>query len=253
MAELADDPALDVDGTTIYLVYTRTDSGALHPDFETAEDVGEWVDREFSTTDQPILLAILRIFEGILAEKDAQGTGLDTYKRMDLEAIPDVLNRVEWRQSVPDVGAELLSHFILAHPMPNTNHRTGIGLLDRYLTSYDETFAMPDTGEDGRWYQWVRDYIYDSKRLLTLRNHYRLLYWAGHYGYDAVERKEGIQIDLRTLDLEREDYRAFYTDRHLIWSREFVDTVLEETDTAHLREQQDDGKRVFADRLRGAA
>ncbi|WP_254544887.1 hypothetical protein [Halomarina pelagica] len=39
---------------------------------------------------------------------------------MDLENISDVLNRVEWKQPVPDVGAELLSYFILAHPMPNT-------------------------------------------------------------------------------------------------------------------------------------
>lgn len=171
---------------------------------------------------------------------------------MNLEAIPDILNRVEWRQSVPEVGAELLSRFILAHPMPNTNHRTGIGLLDRYLSSYDETFAMPDTGEDDRWYDWVRDYIHDSKRLLTLRNYYPVLQWAARYGYDAVERKEGIRIEFETLNFDRDDYRDYYTDRHLDRSRRFVNTVLEETQTTHLREKIDDGKRAFGDRLRGA-
>lgn len=152
--------------------YTRTVADAAQPDFETAADVSEWADRSFSATDRQIVIVVARIFRGILDEKDAQGEDLAIYKQMDLESIPDILNRVEWCQSVPEVGAELLSRFILAHPMPNTNHRTGIGLLDRYLSSYDETFAMPDTGEDDRWYDCARDYIHDSKRLLTLRNYY---------------------------------------------------------------------------------
>lgn len=110
---------------------------------------------------------------------------------------------------------------------------------------------MPDTGEEGRWFEWARDYIYASKRLLTLRNHYPQLDWAARCGYAIVERKEGIRISLADIDFEREDFRAYYADRHLARSRQFVDTVLEEADATHLREEQDDGKRVFADRLRG--
>lgn len=259
VANLREKPDIDillteetVDGQCIYLAYTRTVADAAQPDFETAADVSEWADRSFSATDRQIVIVVARIFHGILDEKDAQGEDLAIYKQMNLEAIPDILNRVEWRQSVPEVGAELLSRFILAHPMPNTNHRTGIGLLDRYLSSYDETFAMPDTGEDDRWYDWVRDYIHDSKRLLTLRNYYPVLQWAARYGYDAVERKEGIRIEFETLNFDRDDYRDYHTDRHLDRSRRFVNTVLEETQTTHLREKIDDGKRAFGDRLRGA-
>lgn len=240
-----------VGGETIHLLYTRTLFEAAYPEFETEEDVIEWFNTEFSEGDKQILLAVIDIFDGILTEKEEQDADFSTYKKMDLEKIPDVLNRVEWQQSVPDVGAELLSHFILTHPMPNTNHRTGIGLLNRYLTSYDEDFTMPDTGEEGQWYQWAREYIYDSKRILTLRNQLPLLKWARNYGYERAERKEGIQIDLTEIDLDRDGYRSYYTDRHLDRSREFVETALEEADATHLLRETDDGKRTLVDRLRG--
>lgn len=167
---------------TLYLFYVRPVVEAAYPEFDSEADVISWVDETFSESDLEIVVAVMDIFDGILAEKEAQNGEFSAYKRMDLEKIPEVLNRVQWRQAVPAVGAGLLSRFILGHPMPNTNHRTAIGLLDRYLTSYDAGFAMPDTGEEGRWFDWARDYIYDSKRLLTLRNKYRLLYWADQYG-----------------------------------------------------------------------
>jgi len=240
-----------VGGETIYLLYTRTLFDAAYPEFETEEAVIEWFDTEFSAGDKQILFAVIDIFDGILSEKEEQGASLATYKKMDLEKIPEVLNRVEWRQLVPDVGAELLSGFILAHPMPNTNHRTGIGLLDRYLTSYEADFTMPDTGEEGRWYQWAREFIYDSKRLLTLRNQLPLLKWAREYGYEHAERKEGIRIDLTEIDVGRDDYRNYYAQRHRSRSRRFVETVLTEADATHLLNKRDDGKQTFVDRLRG--
>lgn len=240
-----------VGGETIHLLYTRTVFDAAYPEFETEEDVIEWFDAEFSEDDKQVLFAVIDIFDGILTEKEEQGADFFTYKKMDLEKIPEALNRIEWRQLVPDVGAELLSNFILAHPMPNTNHRTGIGLLDRYLSSYNEGFTMPDTGEEGQWYQWVREFIYDSKRILTLRNQFPLLKWAKQYGYERVERKEGIQINLAEIDVDRTDYRGYYTNRHLDRAREFVETVLCEANATHLQRVTDDGKRAFVDRLRG--
>jgi len=240
-----------VNGETIHLLYTRTLFDAAYPEFESEEDVIEWFDTEFSEGDKQVLFAVIDIFDGILTEKEEQGASFATYKKMDLEKIPDVLNRVEWRQLVPEVGAELLSGFILAHPMPNTNHRTGIGLLDRYLTSYDGDFTMPDTGEEGRWYQWAREFIYDSKQILTLRNQLPLLKWAQEYGYEHAERKEGIRINLTEIDLDRDGYRSYYTQSHLDRSRAFIETALKEADATHLLDERDDGKRAFVDRLRG--
>lgn len=238
-------------GGMIHLLYTRPLFETAYPEFETQGDVIKWFDAEFSEGDKQILFAVVDIFDGILTEKEEQDAEFSTYKKMNLEKIPDILNRVEWRQLVPDVGAELLSYFILAHPMPNTNHRTGIGLLDRYLTSYDEGFMMPDTGEEGQWYQWAREFIYDSKRILTLRNQLPLLMWAQQYGYERAERKEGIQINLAEIEVDRDDHRSYYTDCHLDRTREFVETALEEADATHLLKETDDGKRAFVDRLRG--
>lgn len=59
-----------------------------------------------------------------------------------------------------------------------------------------------------------------------------------------------MQIDLNAIDFDRSDYFDYYTERHLSRSREFVDTILNEADTTHLRDREDDGKRAFVDRLR---
>lgn len=256
-SQLSDDPTVQmtleeetIDGDPIYLLYSKTSLDIAYPDFESEEALIEWLNREFSDDDRQILFAVIDIFHGIIAEKEEQDDTLSIYKEMELEKIPEIINRVQWRQTVPEVGAELLSYFILAHPMSNTNHRTAIGLLDRYLGTYEESFVMPQTGEEGRWFEWARGYIYDSKRILTLRNQLGLLYWANEYGYDVVERKEGIQIDLSEIDLERNDHRNYYTKQHLNRSREFVDTVLEEAGAEDIQGRSDDGKRAFADRLR---
>lgn len=126
-----------VDGETVHLIYTKTPFEVAYPDFESTEEVLEWFDRNFSPEDKQILLVVVEVFDGIISEREDRNAGFSTYKRMEWETIPDVLNRVQWRQSVPEVGAELLSYFVLGHPLSNTNHRTAIGLLDRYLASYE--------------------------------------------------------------------------------------------------------------------
>ncbi|WP_330630804.1 hypothetical protein [Halocatena halophila] len=109
---------------------------------------------------------------------------------------------------------------------------------------------MPATGEEDQWYKWVREFIYDSKRILTLRNQLPLLQWAHQYGYECAERKEGIQITLWEIDTDRADHRSYYADRHLDRTRKFVETALEAADATHLQQETDDGKRAFGDRLR---
>lgn len=137
-----------VDGEQVYLLYIKNAPDSVVPGFEGEKEVIEWLEKQFTTDEQQVVNTVIKIFDEILTEKEEEGHSFSTYKRMDLEEVPTVLNRVEWRQQVPEVAAELLSHFILAHPMPNTNHRTAIVLVDRYLTSIDESFNMPDTGEE---------------------------------------------------------------------------------------------------------
>lgn len=240
-----------IDGQTIYLIYTRTEFEAAYLDFESDEEAIDWILDHFTEDDAQVAMSVLDVFDGILTEKKEQDAEFKTYKEMDLERIPEILNRVEWQQPVPDVGAELLSQFILTHPMPNTNHRTAIGLLDRYLTSIDDSFVMPDTGVEDEWFAWARGYILDSKRLLTLRRNVPLFRVAQELGYEAVERKEGITIPLNDSDLGQEDPHSYYTDHHLERSRDFVEMLLEEADATHLEQEMDQGKRTFTERLRG--
>lgn len=237
-----------VDDSDAYLIYASDAPAEPFADFETEAELVEWIRTTFSPDDLQIVLAVYRAFRGVLKERDADD-GLELYKRMELEEIPGIVNGIEWRQSVPEVGAELLSEFVLVHPMPNTNHRTGISLLDRYLTSMDPSFSMPDTGIDGEWYTWARDYIHDSKRLLTLRNRLALFQYAVPLGYDTVERKEGLRIDLAEIDFGETDSATFER-QHRQRTREFVRTLLDEAGATHLEDVEDDGKEAFVARLR---
>lgn len=240
-----------LDDELIYLGYTWESFEGGYPDFDGDQEAVSWFQKTFTEDEGLVVQTILNIFSGILDEKEEQNESMLTYKGMDLKRIPEVLNRVRWKQPVPDVAAELLSKFVLTHPMPNTNHRTAIGLIDRYLTSNEENFEMPETGEEGEWYPWIEDFIYGSKILLTLRRRLPLFRWAHRYGYGAVERKEGLVIRFENVNLQRQDHYDYYTERHLTHSRAFVDRLLEEADASHLQNETDDGKSAFIDRLRG--
>jgi len=239
-----------VDGEEVYLLYTKNAPDSVIPEFESHEAAVEWLEDQFTDAEIQIVDLIMEILGEILTEKEERDETFLTYKQMNLEKVPEILNRVEWRQQVDKVAAELLSSFILAHPMPNTNHRTGIVLIDSYLQTMDSDFVMPDTGEENEWYPWAVNFIHDSKRFLTLRRNLPKLEWAYKLGYEAVVRKEGVEIDLTTIDFDRSNYFDYYTERHLSRSRAFVQTVLEEADATHLQQETDDGKRAFVDRVK---
>lgn len=240
-----------VRGETRYLIYTATSPDSVMPTFESAADVSDWVDTHFDDDDVPLLLAIAEIFDGIVQEKEERGSTIEFYKQMELEKLPAILDRVEWGQPVPAVAAELLSAFILAHPMPKANHRTGIGLLDRYLTSIDPTFAMPDAAAAATWYDVASEFIYDSKHLIILRRTTPILRWATKFGYERVGRKEGIVVDLADVDFDRRDHFERYTGEHVARSRELVDALVAETESSDLADDVDDGKESFAEQFRG--
>lgn len=239
-----------VNGMTAYLVYTKEAPEEPFPEFKTDEEIVTWLQKWFDTDDLPIVLTVFRIFRGILEEKADHGNELQLYKQLQFEKLPEVIDRVEWRQSVPAVGSKLLSNFILAHPMPNANHRTAITLLDRYLTSIDPDFEMPDPGEEGEWYPWAADFVHASKRLLTLRRDVPKFRYAAAIGYELVQRKEGITIDLDDVDLDHDDHRNYYREQHCQRAREFVDVLLEHADAETLQSVTDDGKEAFVARLR---
>jgi len=238
-----------VDGQTRYAVFTDTHREADSvPSFDDTRELRQWLRSEFDDS-LPVINAVYTFFDELMSTKRDRGDPLEAYKQIELEKIPEILNSVQWRQTVPEVGAELLSEFVLTHPMPNTNHRTGIILLDRYLQSFDGDVSIPDTGETGEWYDWASNYVEDSKRLLTLRRRYRIFRYAQKLGYDAIERKHDVLIRLEEYDIHRGDAFDHFTREHLARTERFVQTILDRTDAAHLADIQDDGKRAFVSRL----
>lgn len=231
-----------------YLIYKRSETGPLLNDL-TEDEIIEWLDENFTSDEQQALVAIVRAFNGIVDEVEDEDRTFTLYKQSDFEKIPDILESVTWKQDVPSVAGELLSQFILQHPMPNANHRTGIAFMSRYLATVADSFEMVDTGENGSWYRWARSYIHDSKRMGTLRRKTALFRYAHKHGYDTVRRKEGIEIDLRERELDRNDFHDYYRKQHIDRSIEFVRTVLDETEYGDLKNASDDGKAAFLRRL----
>jgi hypothetical protein len=244
-------PDLDGPGNdTYYIIYRRSETEPPLKNL-TEDEIIEWLNENFSSGEQQALVAIVRAFNGIVDEVEEEDRTFTLYKQSNFEKIPDILEDVSWKQGVPSVAGELLSQFILQHPMPNANHRTGIAFMSRYLATIDNSFKMIDTGEGGSWYRWARSYIHDSKRLGTLRRKTALFRYARKQGYDIVRRKEGIDIDLRERKLDRNDFHDYYQKQHTNRSIEFVRTVLDETGFESLREESDDGKAAFLQRLSG--
>lgn len=239
-----------VDDTTVHLIYVNTAPDTALPDFEADDDLRQWLQETFEKDSLSIVLAIWRAYRGILDEEKEAGNKLELYKQMQLEKIPDIIERVEWKRPVPAVATDLLSEFILAHPMPNTNHRTGISLVERYFTSVARDFTMPPTGETDKWYPWVVDYIHDSKRILTLRRKTPVFRYAAALGYRTVQRKEGVTINLEDINLDRTDAFDHYSEKHRARTRTFIENLLDQADETELLNKVDDGKQAFVDRLR---
>lgn len=256
--QLEDNPDIDVVGgkvpvgdNEVYHIYTQNNPDRYIRRIDGDEGIEEWLE-SLSQDDAQFIRLTYDSFEGVLNTVDNNNISFDLYKRMQHRKIAEIPNKVQWRQSVAEVGGELLSRFILAHPMPNSNHRTALGILDRYLASYDPEFRMPDTGKDQSWYPWASDFIFDSKRILTLRRKLRLLQRARECGYDRVRRKDGAEIDLHEINFNRQNYTRHYRREHMNRSEEFVKLLLERTESEHLKETQDEGKGVFIDRLKAS-
>lgn len=239
---------------TLYAVYSRTVPDML-VNSPTEEEISVILDEQYTEAQLQILEVILDIFAGITETVEAGPGRFQIYKDMDLEKISEVLEYPGWgKKSITVVGGQLLSRFILSHPMPNANHRTALGLLERYLRSHGDRLTVPDTGEQGTWYEWARPYIYNSKRLLTVRRKAHVFRYAREFGIDIVRRKNDIDIDLSEFDLTVDNPLGHFAVEHERRSTDFVETVLAQTDSdrERFKSTDDSGIKAFAQTLRQA-
>ena len=199
----------------------------------------------YDTDDKYLIDSVLSIFDVIDDEQD-----LVWYKPLEPNQIAEALDRVEWRQAVPVVGGQLLSNLILAHGLPNANHRTALGFLNAYLATIAPSFEPPETTTaDNEWVGWIDEYITDSKRLLTLTTNPRLFTWLAEHGATQIERKDGIKIRLDEYEITGDDPWADLSTAHEQLSVDFVRKYLEQANIESLTERRDDGKKAFISRL----
>ena len=193
----------------------------------------------------PEVQLVLRTHEAIVEDAHPGGS-----KQYDLQKVEQVFSRVQWKQPVGDVAAELLSRLVLAHPLPNTNHRTSVAVACSYLATHEPEFEPPSELADEPLPEWVETYFADSKRLVTVRRNARLFGWLSERGATHIQRKNSINIALSEYDLDVDQPMSWFADRHVDRTTEFIGALLDETGCAHLEEEQDDGRRTFRARIR---
>jgi len=89
---------------------------------------------------------------------------VEAYKNIDVDVLPDVLDRTSWEGSATDVAGRLASNLVLKHALPNANHRTAVALIQFYIRRLNPDFAMPETSvetypESYDWREWVNEHI----------------------------------------------------------------------------------------------
>jgi len=109
-----------------FVLYTnRGASGTV----EDLDDEFENVLDAMSPQNRTITVRLLQIFEEIVEGKQLEEEAmLDIYKQIELDRIPDAIERVNWTGTGVDVAGQLMSTLILKHALPNANHRTSIGM-----------------------------------------------------------------------------------------------------------------------------
>ena len=144
-------------------IYTSRVGGGDVGDLEF--DLGESLS-EMGADNGTIVARLLEIYQALIAQNEEEkGVPVEAYKNIDIDALPDTLNRVSWEGNATDVAGRLASNLILKHALPNANHRTAVALVQFYLRRIAPDFSMPETSVeiDSETYDW-REWLTSSPR-----------------------------------------------------------------------------------------
>lgn len=211
----------------------------------------DW-DKSLPHREVVLIDSVINTFKGVEDQWLNRGMPLNYYKQPDPRKIGVALDRVQWRQDVPTTGGEIMSSLLLKHTLPNANHRTSVAYLRTYLQSMtdDSDAEFEHAGNyQGDWYDWAKNHVYESKRLLMLRRKSSLLQHAKNHGVDVIRRKSGVKLDLSTQNFENSNAQEIAKNGHTNRCIQFTIELLERSGYENLKSQTDDGKRTFIDRL----
>lgn len=240
---------------SFYVIYTSRISGGpvKEIDFDLTGSLSE-----MSADNRVIVVRLLEIYRALLAQnEEEEGVPVEAYKDIDVNALPDVLNRTSWEGLATDVAGQLASNLILRHALPNANHRTAVALIQFYLRRLNPDFAMPETSVETDsnaydWREWVNEYINESKRLLTVRRKNVLFKHLYSFGARTLERKHAVEIDLTEyeLDMYPSEAKIVYAEKHQELWVAFVEEAVERAGYPELKETAGLSKEEFAEKIR---
>lgn len=223
--------------TDIYGVYTTS----------TQTEYGSTNINQIANTNTSVLVDAFRsIFEGVMDNSDSTW-----HKPINLVQAGQVIDDTQWKQRVPNVAGDLLSGLILAHTLPNTNHRSSLAFTALYLSQFDEGFDLEHTlSKHPRVTDWIDSFISESKRVLTTRRNIGAFHWLHAHDIKRVVRKNNVTITLDDYNFSNNDLHGQLTQQHAELCTDFIsDILILDEDTTILVNTTDPGKSVFADRV----
>jgi len=244
----------DID-EAFYVIYTSRVGGG------TVREIGVELEESLANVSEDNSTIVVRLFEIyralITQNEEEERVPVEAYKNIDIDALPDVLDRTSWEGSATDVAGRLASNLVLKHALPNANHRTAVALVSFYLRRLNPDFSMPETSvevdsESYDWREWVNEYINDSKRLLTVRRKNVLFKHLHNFGARTLERKHGVEIALTAyeLDMYPSEAKIVYAEKHEDLWVEFVEEAVRRAGYPELEETPGVSKAEFAEKIR---
>lgn len=205
-----------------------------------------------------IVARLLEIYESLIEENESEeGVPVEAYKDIDIDELPDALNRTNWGGAATEVAGRLASNLVLKHALPNANHRTAVAMMQFYLRRVDPDFSMPETAtqiepEVYDWREWVNNYINESKRLLTIRRKNVKLKYVREFGGTTLVRKHDVRIPLSAYELDMPPSRAKkeYAEKHERLWIELAEEAVERAGKPELKEQLGVTIPEFAEKIR---
>lgn len=205
-----------------------------------------------------IVARLLEIYESLIEENESEeGVPVEAYKDIDIDELPDALNRTNWGGAATEVAGRLASNLVLKHALPNANHRTAVAMMQFYLRRVDPDFSMPETAtqiepEVYDWREWVNNYINESKRLLTIRRKNVKLKYVREFGGTTLVRKHDVRIPLSAYELDMPPSRAKkeYAEKHERLWIELAEEAVERAGKPELKEQSGVTMPEFAEKIR---
>lgn len=238
-----------------YVVYTTRVGGGAVKDLEF--HLGEKI-KSMEDDNGTILARLLEIYESLIEENEREeGVPVDAYKDIDIDELPDALDRTDWRGTATEVAGRLASNLILKHALPNANHRTAVAMMQFYLRRVDSEFSMPETAveiepESYDWREWVNNYINESKCLLTIRRKNVKFKYVKEFGGTTLVRKHDVRIPLSAyeLDMPPSTAKERYAKKHEQHWIEFAEESVERAGKSGLKDQSGVTKSEFAEAIR---